>query len=250
MFGLNDNNKNTDASMPSGAPPVMPAPMDPNASLGDMSPVMPLPDQQQLMDTVPAVTMPTAQPAPQSMPPAVAAPDPLAVTQPAPPAVENSSVPPPNMLPDQPDMAVPATSSSPDGDDASIDSVINGMAPDFSTPPEEPPQISSNYHDTPLTEPTPAPSTPVDEDELMDIKKQALESLAPLVDELDQTPEEKFKTTMMLIQASDNADLVKDAFAAANQITDEKIRAQALLDVVNEINYFTQAPHSDDSDSA
>ena len=45
---------------------------------------------------------------------------------------------------------------------------------------------------------------------------------------------------MMLIQASDNSSLIKDAYAAANEIPDEKVRAQALLDVVNEINYFTQ----------
>jgi hypothetical protein len=77
------------------------------------------------------------------------------------------------------------------------------------------------------------------EDELMKMKQKALQNLAPLVDHLDQSPEEKFKTTMMLIQASDNADLVKDAYEAANRIKDEKARAQALLDVVNEINYFT-----------
>jgi len=81
-------------------------------------------------------------------------------------------------------------------------------------------------------------------DDLMDLKEQALHSLQPLVGHLDQTPEEKFKTTMMLIQATDNSSLVKEAYEAANQITDEKARAQALLDVVNEINYFTQ--HHDD----
>jgi hypothetical protein len=90
----------------------------------------------------------------------------------------------------------------------------------------------------------PPPSTPApaaqNEDALVSIKEQALNNLAPLVNHLEQTPEEKFKTTMMLIQASDNSGLVKDAYEAANQITDEKIRAQALLDVVNEINYFTQ----------
>ncbi len=44
----------------------------------------------------------------------------------------------------------------------------------------------------------------------------------------------------MMIQASDNQALVKDAYSAAQAITDEKTRAQALLDIVNEINYFTQ----------
>jgi hypothetical protein len=81
---------------------------------------------------------------------------------------------------------------------------------------------------------------PAQNDTLLTIKQQALQQLSPLVSHLDQTPEEKFKTTMMMIQASDNQDLLKDAYEAAQGIPDEKVRAQALLDVVNEINYFTQ----------
>lgn len=76
--------------------------------------------------------------------------------------------------------------------------------------------------------------------ELIEIKQKALGELNPLMSHLDQTPEEKFKTTMMMIQASDDQTLVKDAYEAAQKITDEKARAQALLDIVNEINYFTQ----------
>jgi hypothetical protein len=89
----------------------------------------------------------------------------------------------------------------------------------------------------------PDPSNPIDEPtahELIDIKQQALSQLSPLMDHLDQTPEEKFRTTMMMIQASDNQSLIKTAYAAAQSIPDEKVRAQALLDIVNEINYFTQ----------
>ena len=91
----------------------------------------------------------------------------------------------------------------------------------------------------------PASPAPQNEDALVNIKTQALNNLAPLVSHLEQSPEEKFKTTMMLIQASDNSELIKDAYAAANQISDEKDRAQALLDVVNEINYFTQKNKGD-----
>ncbi|MGC1176937.1 MAG: hypothetical protein WA843_02605 [Candidatus Saccharimonadales bacterium] len=78
--------------------------------------------------------------------------------------------------------------------------------------------------------------------DLVDIKQQALGQLKPLVSHLDQSPEEKFRTTMMMIQASDDKSLVKTAYEAAKQISDEKTRAQALLDVINEINYFTQNP--------
>lgn len=81
-------------------------------------------------------------------------------------------------------------------------------------------------------------------DDLMAIKQDALQSLKPLVDHLDQTPEERFRTTMMMIQASDDQSLIPVAHEAAKAIEDEKARAQALLDVVNEINYFTQQAKS------
>jgi hypothetical protein len=89
---------------------------------------------------------------------------------------------------------------------------------------------------------TPAPVGADDDsdDGLLQIKQQALQQLSPLIGHLDQSAEEKFRTTMMMIQAADNQDLIKEAYAAAQQIEDEKTRAQALLDIVNEINYFTQ----------
>lgn len=83
-------------------------------------------------------------------------------------------------------------------------------------------------------------SAPSDGGDLLSIKQEALQNLSPLLGQLDQTPEEKFRTTMMLIQASDNQSLIQSAYAAAKSIEDEKVRAQALLDIVNEINYFTQ----------
>jgi len=90
-----------------------------------------------------------------------------------------------------------------------------------------------------------SPSTDAANDELMDIKQHALQQLNPLLGHLDQTPEEKFRTTMMMIQGADDQSLIKSAFEAAQQIKDEKTRAQALLAVVNEINYFTQHSNSD-----
>lgn len=87
-------------------------------------------------------------------------------------------------------------------------------------------------------------TTSPDSDDLLKIKQDALQQLSPLVGHLDQSPEEKFRTTMMMIQASDDQSLLKSAYDAAKQISDEKIRAQALLDVVNEINYFTQQHHT------
>jgi hypothetical protein len=129
------------------------------------------------------------------------------------------------------------------------------------TPPAPPSDSAGDYlmDDISGGQPTPAapvaddpaaaavPAAPVpggtpssDTDELLSIKQQALTQLTPLVGHLDQDPEEKFRTTMMMIQASDNDSLIKTAYEAAQAIPDEKARAQALLDIVNEINYFTQ----------
>ncbi len=91
-----------------------------------------------------------------------------------------------------------------------------------------------------VSAPNPISTTPSSsDDDLLAIKQDALGALSPLVGSLDQSPEEKFRTTMMLIQASDDKTLVRAAYEAAQAITDEKVKAQALLDVVNEINYFT-----------
>lgn len=102
--------------------------------------------------------------------------------------------------------------------------------PLVSSHPHMPPSLSDNK----LTEAT-------DED-LLEIKQQALEELFPLIDKLDQSPEERFKTLMMIIQASDNHALIQKAYQIAQTIDVDKERAQALLDIVNEINYFTQQP--------
>ncbi|HXE09922.1 MAG TPA: hypothetical protein VN554_00680 [Verrucomicrobiae bacterium] len=78
--------------------------------------------------------------------------------------------------------------------------------------------------------------------ELIDIKQKALHELSPLMGQLDLEPEDKFRTLMMMIQASDDQKLLKEAYDVAHKIKDDKVRAQALLDIVNEINYFTQHP--------
>ncbi len=100
----------------------------------------------------------------------------------------------------------------------------------------------------PMPMPPPHHGTDDDDDaanvphELIDIKRKALTQLKPLAGQLDLSPEDKFRTTMMMIQAGDDQNLIKEAYAAIDEIKDEKARAQALLDIVNEINYFTQHP--------
>jgi hypothetical protein len=91
------------------------------------------------------------------------------------------------------------------------------------------------------------PSTPVvtgnHNQDLTAIKQQVITELSPLIDKLDQTPQDRFRTLMMMIQATDNQTLIEAAYEAAHNIDDEKNKAQALLDILNEINYFTQ-PHN------
>lgn len=129
-------------------------------------------------------------------------------------------------------------------DDANIsDEPSAPQLDDHTAQPEPEEHVSapdaSDIHGIDKTDDSPAADEPAAND-LIDIKQQALSKLSPLVGHLDQSPEEKFKTTMMMIQASDNQQLIPQAYQAAQQIDDEKTRAQALLDVINEINYFTQ----------
>ena len=106
---------------------------------------------------------------------------------------------------------------------------------------------SSSSIKSPISQDTPNPdgNLVVDhadenqDNDLLTIREKALDDLSPIVKNLEQTPEEKFHTTMMMIQASDNQSLIPEAYEAAKKIENEKERAQALLDVVNEINYFT-----------
>lgn len=132
-------------------------------------------------------------------------------------------------------------------------SLVEPTTPDEPTTQEEPAseEDASSKGSSETTSETPNESsseTPTPANgELMNLKQQALQQLSPLVGHLDQTPEEKFRTTMMMIQASDDSTLIKTAFEAAGAIGDDKARAQALLDVINEINYFTQ--HKTDAES-
>lgn len=117
-------------------------------------------------------------------------------------------------------------------------------APAYQVPPPEPaPAAQSAPVGPAIPEPQGIPEPDFDGlngSDLSSIKQQALQQLSPLVNHLDQSPEERFQTTMMMLQATDDQTLIKEAYEVAQEITDEKARAQALLDIINEINYFTQ----------
>ena len=96
---------------------------------------------------------------------------------------------------------------------------------------------------TPAPEPVMAPAAPSmpipsDNGDLDTIKKDALNELRPLVDKLTVPPEEKFDTYLLLLRSTDDESLIAPAHAAAKDIPDEARRAQALLDVIKEIDYL------------
>lgn len=117
---------------------------------------------------------------------------------------------------------------------------------------------SLNFEETPVTQPAPQPTksdipqnpvatynTPTEVaptqtgGDLDNIKKDVLTELRPLVDKLDLAPDEKFDTYLFLIRSTDDTSLIAPAHMAAKNILDETKRAQALLDIIKEIDYLS-----------
>ena len=71
------------------------------------------------------------------------------------------------------------------------------------------------------------------------IKQTALNELRPLLDHVELPVEEKFDTYLMLIRSTDDTSLIGPAHIAAQSITDDKRRAEALLDIVKEIDFLS-----------
>lgn len=113
-------------------------------------------------------------------------------------------------------------------------------------PPAEPPVAPADpvVTDAPVAEPVAAPVPPVSipvAGELDGVKQEAITELRPLVDKLNLPAEEKFDTYLLLIRSTDDKSLIAPAHEAAKAITDETRRAQALLDVIKEIDFLSGA---------
>lgn len=94
--------------------------------------------------------------------------------------------------------------------------------------------------ETPAVDDTPAPvAASTGEGDLTPIKNEAINELRPLVDKLTLPPEEKFDTYLLLIRSTDDRSLIAPAHAAAQAITDEARKAQALLDIIKEIDFLS-----------
>lgn len=94
--------------------------------------------------------------------------------------------------------------------------------------------IETTASDT-SSEPLSAPALVSDLDEL---RKKALSDLRPIVDKVELNDEESFYILLLLIRETDDESLLPKAYEAARQIRDEARRAQALLDVIKEADYF------------
>lgn len=130
-------------------------------------------------------------------------------------------------------------------DDQELAKVLAGVSTDVDTPvvPAAPPVAE---------EPAAAPAAPVmadplaatlsggDGDDLSSIKTEAITELRPLVDKLNLPPEEKFDTYLLLLRSTDDKTLIAPAHEAAKSIEDEARRAQALLDIIKEIDFLSQ----------
>jgi len=114
-----------------------------------------------------------------------------------------------------------------------------------------------------VAEPEPAPEVPAEpalpepvfptleqpSNDLQVVKKQALSELVPILDKLNLPPEEKFDIYLLVIRATDDTSLVAPAHEVAKQIMDDTRRAQALYEIVKEVDYLApeQAAHDQEA---
>ncbi|MEO5949402.1 MAG: hypothetical protein ABIP74_03290 [Candidatus Saccharimonas sp.] len=112
-----------------------------------------------------------------------------------------------------------------------------------STPPPTTPAADDTAVLPALPEPVEAPdfsmASPAPASDLDSVKKDAITELRPLVDKLTLAPEEKFDTYLLLIRSTDDRTLIAPAHEAAKAIEDETRRAQALLDIIKEIDFLS-----------
>lgn len=148
-------------------------------------------------------------------------------------------------------MDIQPTSQQPISDDQELAKVLAGVNQQAeeaaaTEPPIEPavPEPASAVPaatEEPVVAPAPEPvlsQTPAASGDLESIKQEALGELRPLVDKLNVSPEEKFDTYLLLLRSTDDKALIGPAHEAARAIADEARRAQALLDIIKEIDYL------------
>ncbi len=151
-------------------------------------------------------------------------------------------------------MDIQPTNQQPISDDQELAKVLAGVtqqadeaATVADTPEAEETTPVTTLPDEPIAPalPEPAVSAPLPavapalSGDLESIKKDALNELRPLVDKLNVAPEEKFDTYLLLLRSTDDQALIAPAYEAAHGIVDEARRAQALLDIIKEIDWLS-----------
>ena len=136
-------------------------------------------------------------------------------------------------------------------DDQELAKALAGVLPEE---PEEAKPAGMQFEETPAVA---APVTPVvapvvppipsvaapsnsSSSDLDGIKLDALKELRPLMDKVELPAEEKFDTYLMLIRSTDDSTLIGPAHTAAQGIADEKRKAEALLEIIKEIDYLSR----------
>lgn len=110
---------------------------------------------------------------------------------------------------------------------------------DETTPESTPNEVPAKSEEQGMDNNETGNESPVDESPLNEIKKDALSELRPLVDKLNVSPEEKFDTLLLMIRSTDDSSLIEQAHEAAKSIEDESKRAEALLEIIKEIDYLS-----------
>ena len=137
----------------------------------------------------------------------------------------------------QPAKSTPAAPAQPTGKSGSAQPA-DPILTDVLAQPAKPAKAKSE----PVTPPNVNPlGRNVDSGALGDIRLQVISELRPLVNRLDfLAPADKFDTLLLLIRTIDDSSLIPMAHQTAMAIPDEVKRAQALLDILKEIDFFTQ----------
>ena len=123
---------------------------------------------------------------------------------------------------------------------AGVNDEANAVATESTT--TTPPPTAMPPAPAPAAEPAIVDETPASaaiDTSLDGVKQEAITELRPLVDKLNIAPDEKFDTYLLLIRSTDDRSLVAPAHEAAKAIPDEARRAQALLDIIKEIDYLS-----------
>lgn len=78
--------------------------------------------------------------------------------------------------------------------------------------------------------------------DLSNIKRRAIEALTPLLSNIQNTsPERKFDICLSAIRFTGNKGLAEPALEAALKIEEADAKAEALVELINEIDYLGQS---------